>query len=181
MWVFETERLRARRWTAEDVDAAWVLYSDPMVTRYIGGITWADRAQAVAGIQRYIDRYEEWGDGLGGFPLIRRTDGALVGAALVRWLPGLDRTVATEDLEIGWHLAQRYWGNGYATEAGRAILAWGFERFGVDVVHAITDPDNTPSQLVCRRLGMAHLGRSTEYYGGVEVEKFAITREAWSP
>lgn len=176
-FVFETERLRAARWLPSDAEAALTIYGDPLVTRYIGGRTWPDLEAAKAGIEGYIRCYTEWGAQLGGFPLFRRSDDALVGAALVKFLPGLDRTAPpTGDLEIGWHLARRYQGMGFATEAGRAVIAYALEHHPVDVVHAVIEPENVASIAVAERLGMTHLGQSSAYYGGLLVETFVIER-----
>jgi RimJ/RimL family protein N-acetyltransferase len=59
-------------------------------------------------------------------------------------------------VEIGWRLAVEHWGKGYATEAARAALAYGFETLGVDDIVACTVPSNLPSRAVMARLGMAH-------------------------
>ena len=157
-----------------------VLYSDPVVTRYIGGQTWTSASEAATAMARIIAAYDTWGAGMGGFPLFRRSDDALVGAVLIKWLPGRDRAVNTTDLEIGWHLAQRYWGNGYATEAGRAAMDYAFENFDVSEIYAVTEPENVASQRVALRLGFSRLGHSNEYYGGLPVEKFVITRAEWA-
>lgn len=178
--VFETERLQARKWRPEHAEPALVIYGDPEVTRYIGGITWANLVEAEEGMAGFVERSAQWGPGLGGFPLFRRTDDALVGAVLVKYLPGVDRSVATSDLEVGWHLARRYQGQGYATEAGRGALDHAFTRLAIDEITAVTEPDNHPSQRVARRLGMVHVGRTSAYYGGLELERFVLTRAAWA-
>lgn len=67
------------------------------------------------------------------------------------------------DVEIGWHLHPDAQGHGYATEAAQAVLDDAFSRGQAKVI-AVTDPDNSASQAVCRRLGMTHLGRTTRYY-----------------
>ena len=53
-------------------------------------------------------------DGYGSWPLFERESGALVGAVLLKPLP------EAEEIEVGWHLARAAWGNGYATESGKA-------------------------------------------------------------
>lgn len=59
-----------------------------------------------------------------------------------------------EFLEVGWRLARRAWGHGYATEAARAALAEGFDRFGLPAVVSVTTRTNERSRRVMRRLGM---------------------------
>ncbi len=181
LMILETERLMARCWRGdEDAAAALVIYGDPEVTRFIGGHTWADLAEAREGLAGIIERSARYGPGLGGFPLIRRRDGALIGAVLVKYLPGPDRAVLTTELEVGWHLATRYQGCGYATEAGRAVIAYAFALTSVPEVVAVTEPANLPSQRVALRLGMEPRGRTCDYYGGLELEKFVMTRRRWA-
>jgi RimJ/RimL family protein N-acetyltransferase len=58
--------------------------------------------------------------------------------------------------EIGWRLARRCWGRGYATEAARAVLADAFERMGRDEIVSFTVPANVRSTAVMKRIGMTH-------------------------
>jgi len=62
----------------------------------------------------------------------------------------------TPCVEIGWRLALKSWGRGYATEAARACLAFAFERAGMDALVAMTVPENIRSRRVMERLGMTH-------------------------
>jgi ribosomal-protein-alanine N-acetyltransferase len=57
-------------------------------------------------------------------------------------------------VEIGWRLATACWGHGYATEAARAALAFGFNALGLDEIVALTAPDNLRSRRVMERIGM---------------------------
>ena len=62
----------------------------------------------------------------------------------------------TPAIEIGWRFAKEFWGNGYATEGARAVLADGFERVGLDEIVSFTATTNEPSWRVMERLGMTH-------------------------
>jgi len=62
----------------------------------------------------------------------------------------------TPAVEVGWRLARVAWGNGYATEAGRAALAFGFERVGLAEIVSFTTVANHRSRAVMERLGMTH-------------------------
>jgi len=59
-------------------------------------------------------------------------------------------------VEVGWRLGRGAWGQGYATEAARAAMAFGFERVGLEEIVSFTVPANVRSQAVMRRLGMTH-------------------------
>jgi RimJ/RimL family protein N-acetyltransferase len=57
-------------------------------------------------------------------------------------------------VEIGWRLAYEYWGHGYATEAARAALGFGFRDLALDEIVSFTVPPNWRSRRVMERLGM---------------------------
>ena len=63
------------------------------------------------------------------------------------------------------------------TEAGRAALVYGFGGLRLSETYAVVDPQNEPSLAVCRRIGMAHLGQTEEYYGR-SLEYFSIAAVA---
>jgi RimJ/RimL family protein N-acetyltransferase len=60
-------------------------------------------------------------------------------------------------LEVGWTVRSDLWGRGYATEIGRAGLAFAFAELGATEVVAFTEPHNRRSRAVMERLGMRHV------------------------
>ncbi|GAC1325270.1 MAG: GNAT family N-acetyltransferase [Mycobacteriales bacterium] len=171
--VFTTERLLVRRWTLEDVAAAYEIYRDPLVTRFLGdGSPMLDLAAQRRMIDRILARYAEW-DGMGAWAMQRHEDGVLVGAVLLKPLP--DSTGDSGLTEVGWHLGSAHWGNGYATEAARGALEVGWQRYDLPTIYAVVNPANARSQAVAGRLGMAPLGRTSRFYG-VDLELFQLDR-----
>jgi len=83
----------------------------------------------------------------------------------------------SSDIEIGWHLNKRQWGRGYATEYGKKLIELGFETFNLEQVHALVDLKNDKSKKVAIRLGMDHIGQTTDYYEGTPIDHFLLTRE----
>jgi hypothetical protein len=75
----------------------------------------------------------------------------------------------------GWHLHPGAWGHGYASESAEAVLAHAFA-LGLNRVLAVTNKNNAASQAVARRIGMAHIGTTTDFYN-TECELFSIERE----
>jgi len=61
-------------------------------------------------------------------------------------------------VEIGWRLAFKHWGNGFATEAGKACLSLGFNQFGLDEIVSFTTLANTRSRRVMEKIGMIDTG-----------------------
>jgi RimJ/RimL family protein N-acetyltransferase len=62
----------------------------------------------------------------------------------------------TPGVEIGWRFAHACWGNGYATEAARALLEFGFDHVGLEEIVSFTVPANRRSRRVMERIGMTH-------------------------
>jgi len=173
--IFETERLLAGVWDPpRHAPAAFAIYGDPEVTRTIGGDTVPDVDALATRMREALKRYAGYGAPFCWAPLFRKEDAALVGAALLKPLPDANLQ-PTPDIEIGWHLARAWWGHGYATEAGRALIARGFAHLDVDTLHAVVDPGNTRSEAVARRCGMTHAGRTSRWYGK-RLEHYLIHR-----
>ncbi len=64
----------------------------------------------------------------------------------------------TPCVEVAWRLAREHWGRGYATEAARAAIEFGFKQAGLDEIVAFTVPANTRSVRVMEKLGMKFSG-----------------------
>jgi RimJ/RimL family protein N-acetyltransferase len=173
--VFETERLYGRAYELADAEAAFDIYGDPVVMSFIGPsnvtVSVAQQREKIAAIR---EKFGALPEPLGVFALFERATGELVGTGLLKTIP--DATgLNTEDIEIGWHLAQRCWGRGLATETGRALAARAFTQSSIDVLNIVIHPGNERSVAVARRLGATFLGRTTRYYGE-ELEHFQLER-----
>jgi RimJ/RimL family protein N-acetyltransferase len=165
MTSLTTRRLRLREWTFDDADFVLDLYSRWEVQRFIGREprVMRDRDEAVARITRgrAIDEPEH-----GIWAVEHAETGRLLGTLLLKSIPASgaeDPLLPSGDTEIGWHLHPESWGHGYASEAAAAVLRHAFAT-GLSEVVAVTHPDNTASQAVCRRLGMTHVGQTDRYY-----------------
>lgn len=173
--VLETERLYARVWQVEDAPNAFRMYGDPEVTRYIGGTAEPDLAAMRERLSWIIERNQKWGDRYGSWPIFDKQNDELVGTTLLKPIPDANNEDSA-DIEIGWHLVRDQWGKGYATEMGVAQAQRAFSTVNLQRIIAVVDPPNLASQRVAKRLGMTHLGRSTSYYGGREVELYELLR-----
>lgn len=178
MTVVTTERLVIREWTAEPSDLArlYDIYSRTEVVRWLGavpGLPLTDPAQAAERLALWRARHAGHAGRYGTWAIEARDDGRVVGTVLLKPLPGRDERVPTEDIEVGWHLHPDSWGHGYATEAARAVVARELAA-GTREVWAVVAPGNEASMAVARRLGMTHVGRRTDWYGGEELEAFVL-------
>lgn len=144
--MIETERLLLRPLRTEDTDAFVALHADERVSRFVGSYT-RERAQ-----ERLREVERQWAErGHGLCAVLLRESGEFIGRC------GLHHWNAFDEVEIGWTLRARAWGQGYATEAARACLERGFATLDVDYVTAMIRPGNTPSVKVAERLGFSPL------------------------
>lgn len=146
--LYETQRLIIRHWRPTDRPALAALNADADVMRFFPARL--ARAESDAFYDRLQSGVERHGYA---FPAVElKADGALIG------LVGLSRATFaapfTPATEIGWRLARAYWGQGYASEAARAALAYGFSTLRLPEVVSFTAVPNRPSQAVMVRIGM---------------------------
>ncbi|MEB6539404.1 GNAT family N-acetyltransferase [Serratia plymuthica] len=150
----ESARLRLHAWRDEDLPAFAALNADPQVMRYFPSVMTADQSDAQADNIRRFMRLHGWGfwavEVKGGAPFI-----GFVGLAR-----RADDLPCSPCVEIGWRLAASHWGNGYASEAARAVLATAFNSLQLDEVVSFTAAVNQPSRRVMARIGMAFNGES---------------------
>lgn len=143
-----TARLLLRGWRESDRDPFAAMNADPEVARYLP--TPLDRASSDALVDRMVAHWVEHGFGL--WAVERHDDGAFLGfTGLYR--PAFEAHF-TPAVEVGWRLAREAWGQGFATEAARAALEFGFETIGLAEIVSFTVPDNERSRRVMERLGM---------------------------
>lgn len=171
--VFETDRMTIGRWHPDLAEQAFEIYGDPEVAQWIGGMAEKSVESMRSRLGELIERNSKWPDCWGSWPAFLTQTRDLMGALLMKPLPD-ENGDFTPDIEIGWHLARSYWGNGYATEGGRKMINIAFNDLGLTELSAVTNPENTRSQNVARRLGMAYQGRTEAYYGQT-VDLFKIT------
>lgn len=176
MAAFTSDRLTYSGWDESDLDRFVDMYGRPDVVRYLVSVPEPVRDAARA--LEIINRWREIrADPRYGFWAARRPDGVVAGTVLlIPMVPSAGRPWNGE-VEVGWHLHPDSRRRGYATEMAGWALNKGFGD-GLSEIHATVFPENEPSLAVCRRLGMAALGRSTDW-DDVELEAFRAGREDW--
>jgi ribosomal-protein-alanine N-acetyltransferase len=143
-----TERLLLREWRESDLEPFARLNADPRVMEHFPGLLSRDESDAL--VQRIGLHWAA--DGVGQWALERREDGAFLGFTGLS-VPSWEATF-TPAVEVGWRLAVEAWGHGYATEAARAALTFGFDERGLDEILSWTVPANVRSRAVMERIGM---------------------------
>jgi ribosomal-protein-alanine N-acetyltransferase len=150
MMPLRTDRLVLRRWRASDRGSFAALNADPQVMEHLPALL--TRAESDTVIDRVEAHFDQHGFGL--WALEVAATGEFIG------FTGLStpRFPAhfTPAVEIGWRLAGSAWGRGYASEAARRALAFGFEDVGLPEIVSFTAVDNLRSRAVMARIGMTH-------------------------
>ncbi len=149
--MLETERLRLEPWTPAHGGMLARLGALPEVMRFIGtGKPWS-AAEAEEHSARALAHWRA--HGFGWRAAVERESGRPVGLIALNFAgPGLP-PLAEDDYEIGWWIDPRDWGNGYATEGGRAIRDEAFG-LGAPSVVARIQPGNEASARVAAALGL---------------------------
>lgn len=148
--MIETQRLRLRPWRDDDRAPLAVIHADPEVMDWLG-VGPLSAAESAAFLDRVQEAFARRGHGL--LALERKADQRLIGFA---GLNPIDHPPPVpQGVEFTWVLARFAWGEGYATEAARALLADGLERLRLPEILAYTSRSNQRSQAVMQRIGLA--------------------------
>jgi ribosomal-protein-alanine N-acetyltransferase len=169
--IIETERLRLRPFTLDDLPELLRLRADDDVMRYLGGTAKQTPEFGEARLRFYMDCRERYGFSMS--PAIRKTDGAFVG-----W-GGLQPLEETGEIEVGYGFDKPYWGQGYATELAAAWMRYGFEEAKLARIIAVAIPENKASRHVMEKLGMKYEKNAIHY--GSDCVLYAIAREEFVP
>lgn len=153
--ILHTPRLRLEPFVDEHFDGLWLLNSDPVVMRYVGGPETEEELRET--IRRVKERWRTLGFSWWAF--VAKASDEIVGAGCVQHI----ENDARQPLEIGWRLSPEHWGKGLATEAAEAMAKFAFNSLRASCVYAIAHPDNAASVRVMQRLGMQSLGLEPHY------------------
>lgn len=154
--IIETPRLRLRELEPDDATAVFEMFGDPEVTRFYDVTTMTDLAQAQSLAERLRRRFHDrtgirWA-------IERKDDNIVVGTC------GYPAIVASADRgSIGYELARRAWGNGFATEAVAAIVELGHRAMKLHRIDALVVTGNDGSAAVLRKCGFSKEAVLSDY------------------
>ncbi|MFD0685724.1 GNAT family N-acetyltransferase [Actinomadura fibrosa] len=154
MTVLETERLVLRPLTGDDFADYAAMLADPEVAGGLAESVGTSAADAWRSLATFIGHREI--RGFSHWAVVEKATGRFAGRA------GPWRPHGFPGLGVGWCLAREHWGKGYASEAGRAAVAYCFDRLGADEVVSVILHGNLRSIAVAERIGHRHL-RDIEY------------------
>lgn len=148
----ETERLILRPWQKSDLGAYAALQGDPLVRRFFPACMTAEQAET--DLLGHMEKYAA--NGFGMMAAEFRQTGELVGLIGIGKVPDIIRDVIPShpDIEIGWVIHHRFWGQGLAPEGAARWRDYAFAELGLPQIVAFTAAINTPSQRVMEKIGM---------------------------
>lgn len=165
-FILETERLFLRAWRLDDAEALFEMCRDAEVMRHIGTgqpYRTIDEAQSFL---NWVVAYQRE-QGFSRWAVVEKASGKIIGSCGFARLP--DRGF----IDLGYLFDRKMWGQGYATEAARGCLRYGFERLNLAEVVALTDLEHTTSQRVLEKIGFICQGLK-EYDGEEDMVYLAV-------
>ena len=165
-YFLKSARLGFSHWAAEDLPLAISLWGDPEVTRFMGGPFSHEKireklAREIALMSAYNVQY---------WPIYLLASGKHVGCV------GLQPYKLDEKIyELGAHLLPAYWGQGFAVEAGKAIITFAFESLGASSLFAGHHPENHASCSVLKELGFQYTGKKLYAPTGLMEPAYLLT------
>lgn len=171
--TLETGRLVLRPFRSSDADAVQALANDADVARNTLNIPHPyAKEDAVAWIESHPGQLESRQAVT--YAVTAPAEGGVIGAV------GLILELEHERAELGYWIGRPYWGRGYATEAARAVVAWGFSALALHRIHASHFPRNPASGRVLRKVGMRHEGSLRQHVKKwdefLDLERFGLLR-----
>jgi ribosomal-protein-alanine N-acetyltransferase len=164
----ETERVRLRLFTEDDLDDLARLFGNPQVMKFLGPeCKPATRDEVQVALDSMIRHWER--RGFGRFAAISKENGEFIGCAGLRSFEGI--------AELVYMVDEPYWGKGLATEIAEACLEYGFKVHEFDRIIAMTRPNNTASRRVMDKLGFKFEKEDTAF--DIFVVQYTISREEY--
>lgn len=158
--ILETPRLLLREVEETDVEGFFQMDSDPEVARYVGGVPVQSREQCLEIIQSIQKQYITYG--MGRWTVILKETGEFAGWCGLKRIDGEWINGRTGFVDIGYRFQRQHWGKGYATEAAKPTLEYGFFVLGLKEICAFADLGNTASHHVLTKIGLLS-GNEFEY------------------
>ena len=168
-----------RQWRESDRAPYAAMNADPRVMEFFPGLQ--DRSTSDASIDYWTAQFAEHGWSCWAVEL--ESTGEFIGF-IGLWIPRLQLPFSP-CVEVGWRIAHRFWGNGYATEGARVSLQAGFERIGLDEIVSYTTLANVRSRAVMERIGMRNANEDFEHPAIPDGHPlrthclYRISRDAW--
>jgi ribosomal-protein-alanine N-acetyltransferase len=166
---FQTERFWLRPLSEADYGFLLALYSDPEVMKYIStGVRDAEKTKI--SLDRFMKHWQEKGYGM--WLVSRKDTGEKIGYAGFRTLPD------NPGIEFGGLFIRSAWGQGFATEVGKACLNYGGNHYKFDFIYAVVEPENTASHRWISKIGMKRKPEKDGMFHNTFTHYYCLTSNA---
>ncbi len=181
-YIIETERLRLRPLTLDDLPAMLRIRAKADVSRYLGSAERQTPQFIEDRLRLYLECYDRYNFGMAG--VTTKADNELIGWGGLQPLEyGWDGHKPADgeavEVEVGYGFDTPHWARGYATEIAAAWLRYGFEQAHLPRIVAVASPENRGSWHVMEKLGMKYI--TTEQHYGSPCVFYAISRDEFVP
>ena len=150
MQIVSTERIIIRNWQPLDSLPFAVMNADKQVMEFFPSpLTTIETEAMIARINKHLEQHH-----FGLWAAELKETGEFIGFIGLS-IPNLSASFMP-CIEIGWRLAQPYWGRGLATEGAKAVLAYGFNQLKLEEIVSFTTINNVRSRQVMEKIGLSH-------------------------
>ena len=143
----KSERIGFSRWSEADQDRIWEVFGDPELTKFVGGPFTREQVRAALAAQIAAQTAR----GIQYWPLFLVSTGEFMGCC------GLKPRQQPEYFELGCYLKKSFQHKGYAAEAARAVIAYGFDTLKARALFVGHHPENQPSRTLAGKLGFTYV------------------------
>lgn len=151
-FVITTERLALRLWHTDDFLPFAAMNKDEDVMKYFPNILSEEETRTM--MQRIENHFQTHGFGL--FAIEKLSTKEFIG--YTGFMVPRFESFFTPCIEIGWRIKKEEWNKGYATEAAKACLVYGFQNLNLNKIYSFTSAVNHPSEKVMQKIGMKKEG-----------------------
>lgn len=154
-FYLETERLILRELRSSDLNGMFELDSDPEVHKYLGNKPVKTIGESQKILDSIINQYNE--HGIGRWAAIKKSSGEFIGWTGLRLNTEYNMNGHAKYYDVGYRLIKQFWGNGYATESGKAAIKYAFNIMNLLEVYATTAIGNKASHHALLKIGLEYV------------------------
>jgi len=168
-YFLKTKRLGFRHWGADDLPLAQAIWGDAEVTRFVGGpfaLEYVARRLEHEITSQREQQVQYW-------PIFSLATGEHVGCAGLRTHKPKEQIFA-----MGFYLRPKFWGQGFSTEAGRAVIDLAFDSLGAKALFAAHHPENAASRKVLAKLGFQFTHKQLYPPTGLNHDSYLLDRSS---
>ncbi|MFD1062451.1 GNAT family N-acetyltransferase [Winogradskyella litorisediminis] len=144
-----------REFNLDDADALFQLDSNPIVHEYLGNNPVKDKAESIKYIENCISKYKT--QGICRLATLEKRSGKFIGWSGLRFIDDYTFNNHTNFYDVGYRLLPEFWNKGYATEAGKASVNYGFNTLNLKTIYGITETGNIASHKALLKIGLNYI------------------------